>query len=67
MGRAGKRGQDKRIDVLVYDNGRGMAPNVLKTVTAFGGSMCFDNRESIGRYGMGMKASAPARIGTADA
>jgi hypothetical protein len=54
----GKRGQDKRIDVLVYDNGRGMAPNVLKTVTAFGGSMCFDNRAGIGRYGMGMKTAA---------
>jgi Histidine kinase-, DNA gyrase B-, and HSP90-like ATPase len=54
----GRQNQDKRIDVLVYDNGTGMAPNVLKTVTAFGGSMSFDNRDGIGRYGMGMKAAA---------
>ena len=48
----------KKIDVLVYDNGVGIAPNVLRAVTAFGGSLCFENREGIGRYGMGMKAAA---------
>src|ERR1700761_8416113 len=26
-------------DVMVYDNGRGMPPNVLKVATSFGGSM----------------------------
>ena len=35
-----------------------MAPNVLKFATSFGGSMVFDNRSDIGRYGMGMKAAA---------
>lgn len=54
----GRRGSERRIDVLVYDNGVGMAPNVLRAVTAFGGSMCYDNRSGIGRYGMGMKAAA---------
>jgi hypothetical protein len=49
---------EKKIDVLVYDDGVGMAPNVLRAVTAFGGSLCFENREGIGRYGMGMKAAA---------
>jgi hypothetical protein len=52
------RKNEKKIDVLVYDNGVGMAPNVLRAVTAFGGSLCFENREGIGRYGMGMKAAA---------
>src|SRR5215831_8982651 len=46
------------IDVLVWDNGRGMAPNVLRAAMAFGGSMCFDNRAGIGRYGVGMKGAA---------
>jgi hypothetical protein len=35
-----------------------MAPNVLRAATAFGGSMCFDNRAGIGRYGVGMKGAA---------
>jgi Histidine kinase-, DNA gyrase B-, and HSP90-like ATPase len=49
---------NQKIDVLVYDNGQGMAPHVLKVAMAFGGSMVFDNRAGIGRYGMGMKAAA---------
>jgi hypothetical protein len=54
---SGKKGQ-KRLDVLVVDDGAGMAPNVLRAATAFGGSMCFDNRSGIGRYGIGMKGAA---------
>jgi hypothetical protein len=46
------------IDAAVYDDGRGMSPNVLKMATAFGGSMNFGNREGIGRFGMGMKTAA---------
>jgi hypothetical protein len=53
----GKKGS-RKIDVLVMDNGEGMSPNVLRAVTAFGGSMCYDNRETVGKYGMGMKAAA---------
>jgi len=49
---------NQRIDALVYDNGKGMAPHVLKVAMAFGGSMVYDNRSGIGRYGMGMKAAA---------
>lgn len=54
---AGKKG-DYEINVLVLDNGKGMAPNVLKVATSFGGSMVFGNRTGIGRYGMGMKTAA---------
>jgi histidine kinase/DNA gyrase B/HSP90-like ATPase len=54
---SGKKGE-KRIDVLVSDDGVGMAPHVLRAATTFGGSMCFDNREGIGRYGIGMKGAA---------
>ena len=44
--------------MLVYDNGRGMPPNVLKVATSFGGSMSYGNRVGIGRFGMGMKTAA---------
>jgi hypothetical protein len=53
----GKSGEFK-IAALVYDNGQGMPPHVLKVATAFGGSMVYNSREGIGRYGMGMKAAA---------
>ena len=49
---SGKRG-DLETDIMVYDNGRGMAPNVLKVATSFGGSLSFGNRTAIGRFGMG--------------
>ena len=45
-------------DVAVLDNGEGMAPNVLKVAMAFGGSMNFNDRSGIGRFGMGMKTAA---------
>ena len=47
-----------KTDVAVLDNGTGMAPNVLKVAMAFGGSMNFNNRSGIGRFGMGMKTAA---------
>ena len=54
---SGKRGA-YQTDILVLDNGIGMAPNILRYAMAFGGSMVFDNRSNIGRYGMGMKTAA---------
>lgn len=53
----GKKG-DTTIDVAVFDNGAGMPPNVLKVATSFGGSMNYNNRGGIGRFGMGMKTAA---------
>ena len=53
----GKKG-DYQTDVAVYDNGKGMSPNVLKIATSFGGSTSFNNRSDIGRFGMGMKTAA---------
>lgn len=46
------------IDALVMDNGRGMEPHVLQVAMSFGGSMYYDNREGIGRFGVGMKTAA---------
>jgi hypothetical protein len=54
---SGKRGE-YHIDAAVYDNGRGMAPAVLKVATAFGGTTTFGSRRGIGRFGMGMKTAA---------
>lgn len=45
-------------DIMVLDNGRGMAPNVLKVATSFGGSMTYGSRTGISRFGMGMKTAA---------
>ena len=53
----GRRGAYE-TDILVYDNGKGMPPNVLKVATSFGGSMSYGNRKGIGRFGMGMKTAA---------
>lgn len=51
-------GGKKRTDVAVYDNGRGMAPAILKVAMSFGGSMSYGNRNGIARFGMGMKTAA---------
>ncbi len=57
--RRGGRGRPSyKFDVIVLDNGRGMDPKVLRAVMAFGGSLRYDNREGIGRYGVGMKTAA---------
>jgi hypothetical protein len=58
--------QRRTFHVLVMDNGKGMPPNVLKAACAFGGSMRFDSRGGIGRYGMGMKAAALSMSPTLD-
>lgn len=52
------RSANRRIDVAVYDNGRSMAPAVLKVAMAFGGSMHYGSRQGIARFGMGMKTAA---------
>lgn len=49
---------DYTIDVAVLDDGKGMSPNVLKLAMSFGGSLNYDKRTGIGRYGMGMKTAA---------
>lgn len=53
----GRRGAYE-TDIVVFDNGKGMPPNVLKVATSFGGSMNYGNRKGIGRFGMGMKTAA---------
>lgn len=54
---SGKLG-NYEIDTLVYDNGKGMDPQTLQVSMSFGGSMHYDNRSGIGRFGVGMKTAA---------
>lgn len=42
------------LELLVIDDGRGMDPATLTSALAFGGSTRFDDRSSLGRYGMGL-------------
>jgi hypothetical protein len=49
---------NQQIDAMVYDDGHGMPPSVLRVATAFGGSMNYGNRTGIARFGMGMKTAA---------
>ena len=61
----GKKGAYS-IDAAVYDNGSGMPPNVLKVAMSFGGSLNYNNRDGIGRFGMGMKTAALSTSPTLD-
>lgn len=46
------------IDVLVQDNGTGMDPITLRHALRFGGSTRFNDRNGLGRYGMGLPNSS---------
>lgn len=47
-----------RFDLIVLDDGRGMDPATLASALTFGGSSRFDDRSSLGRYGMGLPNGA---------
>lgn len=46
------------IVLTVIDNGSGMDSRTLRTALRFGGSTRFNNREGLGRYGMGLPNSS---------
>ncbi len=46
------------ITLTVIDNGSGMDATTLRTALRFGGSTRFNNREGLGRYGMGLPNSS---------
>lgn len=51
--------EDERPIVLtVIDNGSGMDSQTLRTALRFGGSTRFNDREGLGRYGMGLPNSS---------
>lgn len=48
-------GEDEHpITLKVIDNGSGMDPRTLRTALRFGGSTRFNDRQGLGRYGMGL-------------
>jgi hypothetical protein len=52
---------DYPIELRVIDDGAGMTPETLATALTFGGSTRFDDRTSLGRYGMGLPNGALSR------
>ena len=49
--------RDKAIRILVLDNGKGMSPISQRVAMSFGGSMAYEARGGISRFGMGMKTA----------
>jgi hypothetical protein len=49
------------IELRVIDNGAGMSAGALASALRFGGSTRFDDRTSLGRYGMGLPNGALSR------
>jgi hypothetical protein len=52
--RVGSIGDSASVAVSVVDNGSGMDAGTLRQALRFGGSTRFNNRNGIGRYGMGL-------------
>ncbi len=52
-----QRKRDKTFRILVVDNGQGMSPSVQQVAMSFGGSMAYEARTGISRFGMGMKTA----------
>lgn len=53
-----EQNDERPIVLTVVDNGSGMDPQTLRTALRFGGSTRFNNREGLGRYGMGLPNSS---------
>jgi len=49
------------LELLVTDDGKGMDATTLASALTFGGSSRFDDRSSLGRYGMGLPNGALSR------
>ncbi|MFF4876338.1 ATP-binding protein [Micromonospora sp. NPDC000668] len=55
------RGPDRQIEIMVIDDGDGMDATSLAQALTFGGSSRFNDRSSLGRYGMGLPNGALSR------
>jgi hypothetical protein len=53
--------RDYPLELRVIDDGTGMTPEALASALTFGGSTRFDDRTSLGRYGMGLPNGALSR------
>lgn len=50
--------EDESLHIVVQDNGGGMDPCELRQALRFGGSTRFNDRQGLGRYGMGLPNSS---------
>jgi hypothetical protein len=48
-------------EVVCYDDGSGMSPDVLRNSLRFGGTTRFNDRDGLGRYGMGLPNSSASQ------
>lgn len=53
-----RQGEVREITVAVLDNGKGMESQVMRIALQFGGSPRFNDRGSLGRFGMGLPNSS---------
>ncbi|WP_326561225.1 ATP-binding protein [Micromonospora sp. NBC_01796] len=56
-----ERGADRRLEITVLDDGKGMDASLLAEALTFGGTSRFNDRASLGRYGMGLPNGALSR------
>src|SRR6266511_1430574 len=54
-------GPDRLIEIMVVDDGAGMDSGSLTEALTFGGTSRFNDRSSLGRYGMGLPNGALSR------
>ena len=59
-------GSEWPLELTVTDNGTGMEPTTLAQALTFGGSTRFNDRSSLGRYGMGLPNAAMSRARRVD-
>lgn len=59
-------GKDRRIRLAVWDDGSGMDVGVLQRALQFGGSTRFNDRNGLGRFGMGLPNSSASQARRVD-
>lgn len=57
----GKPPSPKVVEVICVDDGSGMSSDILRTALRFGGTTRFDDRDGLGRYGMGLPNSSASQ------
>jgi len=59
-------GSDRQVSVAVLDNGTGMDPPTLSIAMQFAGSSRFNDRNGLGRFGMGLPNSSVSQARRVD-
>lgn len=59
-------GKKRKIEIGVWDDGRGMSADVLQQALQFGGSTRFNDRRGLGRFGMGLPNASASQARRVD-